>query len=315
MNFLDATMSIKDGKFWPYRKPNDFTKYVHTQSNHPHHVIKQIPNSINKRLSEISCDKEHFDRAKEPYEIALRDSGYVTKLNFQKKDETTEKPKRKRQRKIIWYNPPFNSQVKTNFGKEFLKILDSNFPKNHYLHKHLNRRTVKISYSCTKNMEAIIAAHNKNILNTNQTSARDCNCRDKNSCPMEGKCCERTLIYKAEIDIGGQKKNYIGCTEGEFKTRYNGHKDSFKNEKKKASTTLSSIVWANNKNPSPQISWSILKKTHKYQAGSRICDLCVTEKVFILKAGKDRNNINKRNEIASLCVHRNKYKLANLEDQ
>ena len=78
----------------------------------------------------------------------------------------------------------------------------------------------------------------------------------------------------AEIDIGGQKKNYIGCTEGEFKTRYNGHKDSFKNEKKKASTTLSSIVWANNKNPSPQISWSILKKTHKYQAGSRICDLC-----------------------------------------
>ena len=164
-------------------------------------------------------------------------------------------------------------------------------------------------------MESIIAAHNKNILNANQTSARDCNCRDKNSCPMEGKCCEKTLIYKAEIDIGGQKKNYIGCTEGEFKTRYNGHKDSFKNEKKKASTTLSSIVWANKKNPSPQISWSILKKTHKYQAGSRTCDLCVTEKVFILKAGKDRNNINKRNEIASLCVHRNKYTLANLEDQ
>ena len=68
-------------------------------------------------------------RAKELYENALRDSGYVTKLNFQKQEETTEKPKRKRQRKIIWYNPPFNSQVKTNFGKEFLKILDSNFPK------------------------------------------------------------------------------------------------------------------------------------------------------------------------------------------
>ena len=163
-------------------------------------------------------------------------------------------------------------------------------------------------------MEAIISAHNKSILNKNQISARDCNCRDKSACPIDGKCCEKTVIYKAEIEVGGQKKNYIECTEGEFKTRYNGHKDSFRNERKKASTTLSSLVWATNKNPSPEISWSIITKTHKYQPSSKKCDLCTTEKVLILKAGKDRNNINRRNEIANLCVHRNKYKLANLEN-
>ena len=45
-----------------------------------------------------------------------------------------------------------------------------------------------------------------------------------------------------------------------------------------------------------------------------MCDLCVSEKVFIIKAGKDRNNINRRNEIANLCVHRNKFKLAKLDN-
>ena len=163
-------------------------------------------------------------------------------------------------------------------------------------------------------MEAIIAAHNKNTLNKEQIKDRKCNCREKKACPMGGKCCERTVIYKAEIEIGNQVKNYIGCTEGEFKTRYNGHTDSFRNEKKKSSTTLSSIVWDNKKNPCPKIQWSIVKKTRKYQPGSKMCDLCVSEKVFIIKAGKDRNNINRRNEIANLCVHRNKFKLAKLDN-
>ena len=216
-------------------------------------------------------------------------------------------------KKIIWYNPPFNLQVKTNFGKEFLKILDNNFPKQHHLYKYLNRRTIKISYSCTKNMENIITNHNKKIINKEQDNTRNCNCRNKSTCPLNGKCCEQTIVYKAEIKIGDQTKNYLGCTEGEFKTRYNGHKDSFRNYKKKGSTTLSSIVWYNNKNPEPEVKWSIVKKTQRYQPGGKACDLCLTEKLLILKSGKDSNNINKRNEIVNLCVHRNKFKLANLE--
>ena len=44
-----------------------------------------------------------------------------------------------------------------------------------------------------------------------------------------------------------------------------------------------------------------------------MCDLCVTEKLYILNAAGDKNNLNKRNEIASLCVHRNKYKLNNVK--
>ena len=104
-NFLDATLSIKDGKFWPYAKPNNTVQYVHTQSNHPKHVIKQIPVGINKRLCAISCDKEHFDRAKPEYEKALKDSGHKVDLEFTEVEENVSKSKRSRHKNIIWYNP------------------------------------------------------------------------------------------------------------------------------------------------------------------------------------------------------------------
>ena len=32
VNFLDTTLSIKDGKFWPYAKPNNIVKtFTHSQ--------------------------------------------------------------------------------------------------------------------------------------------------------------------------------------------------------------------------------------------------------------------------------------------
>ena len=50
-----------------------------------------------------------------------------------------QKPKkagRKRKpRKIIFFNPPFSKSVKTNVIKLFLGMIDKHFPKGHKLHK------------------------------------------------------------------------------------------------------------------------------------------------------------------------------------
>lgn len=43
--------------------------------------------------------------------------------------------KRKHQRKIMWYNSPWNANVKTNLGRTFLNIIDRCFPNGHPLHK------------------------------------------------------------------------------------------------------------------------------------------------------------------------------------
>ena len=54
------------------------------------------------------------------------------------------------------------------------------------------------------------------------------------------------------------------------------------------------------------------QKVNKYKPGLKSCDLCLTEKLYILKESIKPENINKRIEASSLCVHRNRYKLANI---
>ena len=62
-------------------------------------------------------------------------------------DFLMEKSKRKRKpRKIIYFNPPFSKSVKTNVIKLFLSMIDKHFPKGHKLHKCFNRNTVKATY-------------------------------------------------------------------------------------------------------------------------------------------------------------------------
>ena len=50
VNFLDVTFNLNSGLYKPYKKPNDQLLYVTTSSDHPPQVIKQLPNSINRKL-------------------------------------------------------------------------------------------------------------------------------------------------------------------------------------------------------------------------------------------------------------------------
>ena len=80
VNFLDVTLDLNNGKFKPYSKPSTTPLYVHSQSNHPPNILKNIPETINRRLSGISSDHEVFNEAAAPYQEALRKSDYTLKL-------------------------------------------------------------------------------------------------------------------------------------------------------------------------------------------------------------------------------------------
>ena len=72
VNFLDVTLDLNSGKFKPYSKPTNTPLYVHSKSNHPPSIIKNIPESVNRRLSEISSDEQVFHEAAPPYQEALK---------------------------------------------------------------------------------------------------------------------------------------------------------------------------------------------------------------------------------------------------
>ena len=71
VDYLDVTLNLNDGTHKPNRKPDDETNYIHKKSNHSQNITKQIPLSIEKRLSDLSSNKEIFDKAAKYYEQAL----------------------------------------------------------------------------------------------------------------------------------------------------------------------------------------------------------------------------------------------------
>ena len=335
MNFLDVTLDLKQESHAPYKKPNDTTLYIHKDSNHPPSVIKQVPQTINDRLNNISSNEELFNQASPEYQRALDASGYKHKLKYERKERNkntnNSKKQEKKKRNIVYFTPPFSKNVKTNVGKSFLKLIDKHFPTGHKLKKAVNRNCVKITYSTTPNIRTIIQAHNAKILQnaseetspkvviddpqqtTNTLTSKTCNCNDKNNCPLDGNCNPGPIIYKATIqDRENNTYTYIGSTQN-FKERYNNHKKSFRHEKYKKETTLSSFIWEKNLEPEPNVKWEIVKQGHVYRKGGRYCDLCLSEKLYISKNLKTEGCLNKRTELTSKCRHKDRFKLSRIK--
>ena len=62
VDFLDVTFDLYNNLYKPYRKPNNKPIYIIKQSNHPPNVLKQLPKSIAKRISDTSSSKDTFDK-------------------------------------------------------------------------------------------------------------------------------------------------------------------------------------------------------------------------------------------------------------
>ena len=229
---------------------------VHSESNHPPITTKNIPAGNNRRLSSFSSDKASFEQATPPpppYQKALDESGYHYTLHYE--PSTTAKWRNRQRNNILWYNPPFSKNVNTNIGHRFLTLVDKHFPKENKLRKIFNRNTIKISYSCMNNTKQIIDNHNKRILNSpkhrdkstdNSVDNKSCNCRQKNTCPLNGNCLQSSVIYQATVkrNDNNTSETYIGLTENAFKTRYRNHTASFRHTKHRNSTELSKHVWS-----------------------------------------------------------------------
>ena len=123
-----------------YRKPNDDPLYINKHSNHPPSILRQLPTSINKRISTLLSDKQTFEDAAPAYQNALGHSNFSHKLEYT--PHGTQRPRRNRQRNVIWLNPPFSKNVKTNIARSFLHLVDTHFPASHKLQKIFNRNTV-----------------------------------------------------------------------------------------------------------------------------------------------------------------------------
>ena len=227
VNFLDVTLNLKEERYIPYRKPDNDPLYIDFRSNHLPCIIKQLPVSINKRLCTLSSDEKSFESVAPIHEDALKRSRFNMKLSYSERHKATPiQRKTTRKSNIIWFNPPYSKNVKTNIAPKFLRLIDKHFPKSSKLHKIFNRNSTKVTYSCMPNVKSNISSHNHRVLKKAKacTNVKLCNCRDKNECLLGGKCLTPSVVYKAAIktkDTAHQTKNYCSWA---FQRKINNHK-------------------------------------------------------------------------------------------
>ena len=96
-------------------------------------------------------------------------------------------------------------------------MLKKNFLKSNPSSKLFKKNTIKIDFSCTRNIKSIISRHNKQILTPNNKHI-GCNCTVKNSCPLDDKCLTSQLIYQAEVtnNLDDEYKYYLRLPETTF---------------------------------------------------------------------------------------------------
>ena len=98
MNFFDINFNLNTGTYKPYSKPGNATQYININSNHPPTILQIIPETINQRLAKISSNKETFDSKSQPYQEALKNSGfdynfgYNPQLKTQKREHHLVQP-------------------------------------------------------------------------------------------------------------------------------------------------------------------------------------------------------------------------------
>ena len=173
------------------------------------------------------------------------------------------------------------------------------------------------------NLGARIAGHNKYLLSRNATPSSTCNCQKNRLCPLNGNCVVENVIYKAEVVKSGQQIGdgnfYVGLASGLFKKRLANHINSFKDGSKRAFCELSNFIWTL-KDKGVQdfnISWEIIASEPCYNRANGKCQLCLREKLEILKLSKAVGNrtINRRTELGKSCIHRYKHMLGYLPSQ
>ena len=269
---------------------------------------------IENRLTGLSSSEEEFNDVKLAYENALKNAGYEeTSLKYNMQPERTVK--RSRKRKVMWFNPPFSSQVTTNITKVFNNLIEKYFKKGTLLGKLFNKNSLKLSYSTTANLGQIISGHNKRVLANATDEGPGCNCqKGVGTCPVEGSCLNKDVIYEATVTAAVTKeRKYIGSTATTFKERHRNYKSDFKLSKRRTCTKLSGYVWQlKDKSIEPNVKFRLKDKAPSYTPTAGRCLLCLTEKLFIMQCDTDVY-LNDRSEMMAKCRHRNKYLLSNIK--
>ena len=99
---------------------------------------------------------------------------------------------------------------------------------------------------------------------------------------------------------------YIGLSTNTFKSRYATHKYTFDHRHVQGTGLSEHIRKLTDQGTDYNIKWSIEAFAPAYSQNTSKCQLCLTEKMMIMRSmkSKQHSSLNKRSEFFSKCIHR-----------
>ena len=109
-------------------------------------------------------------------------------------------------------------------------------------------------------------------------------------------CSETLYIYMVKVE------KYVGSTT-DFKDRLGNHEKSFKHERYKHETVLSSHIWeCKERGSTYTVTWKALDRGQPFNPVTKTCKLCTREKFYIIRK-PHQATLNHRQEIGAHCRH------------
>ena len=142
---------------------------------------------------------------------------------------------------------------------------------------------------------------------------QECNCRDREQCPLDNKCLNNNIVYEAEITSHPDEvsKDYRGLCSTTFKARLAVHKQHINHRQHMKKCELAKHAWQlKDTNKTFSICWRVLKKVYGRLVGGS-CRLCTSEKLLIIEH-PDKDRLLNSNYIQK-CRHTDKYMLSGIK--
>ena len=258
VNFLDVCVKLRDGDITTtvYSKPTDSHLYLNSNSNHPRHVIRNIPKSQFLRLKRICSNPTDFVRKSSTYAQYFISRGYhkadieraireVTKLK--REDLLADQPKEKNSERIIFtcdWHPQLRrlpSFLKRNFfhlknDRNLCSVFQEPPLVAFRRAKTIRKEIVRTDHSIpvTKKLKGTATepcGKCKSTCHLISQNTEVINSKTNRSIPVVGgSCLSKDVVYAARC-----KKCdllYVGHTGEAIKTRFSKHRWDSKNRPK-----------------------------------------------------------------------------------
>ena len=133
------------------------------------------------------------------------------------------------------------------------------------------------------NISSVTKQHNCKVLSTKNVD-RLSHCRNKGNCPLNGKCLQTCVVYKADVITNKGSHIYYGAGDGEFIWVQYPQKFISQSTSRARYGIFNHIWQLKYKDINFTLKLKIVAYASTYRCASRRCNLCLTEKYVIARA-------------------------------